>query len=175
MDLPCYLRATELAMMQPGGGKEKMITHNKDLKLHIFYCSNCMDGNEFNRLFHEETGDEYKIISLPCSGRADLLYLLKAFEIGADGLALITCAKNECHYLEGNLRAPKRVEEANSILEETGMGGNRVTVMQMNENGMEEIIEKVSAFREAIRGLSSCGAAGADAGHAVNASSPACG
>jgi len=177
MDLSCCLQAAESTMMQPGGGKEKMIMHDKDLKLHIFYCSNCMNGDEFNRLFHKETGDEYKIISLPCSGKADLLYLLKAFETGADGLALITCSKNECHYLEGNLRAPKRVEEANSILEETGMGGNRVTVLQMNENGMEEIIEKVSAFREEIRGLSSCSAAGADAGHAVNAvnaSSPAC-
>jgi F420-non-reducing hydrogenase iron-sulfur subunit len=152
-----------------------MITHNKVIKLHIFYCSNCMDRDEFSHLFHEEAGDAYKIISLPCSGKADLLYLLKAFETGADGLALITCAKNECHYLEGNLRAPKRVEEANSILKEAGMEGNRVTVLQMSENGMEEIVEKVSAFRAEIRALSSCGAAGSDAGHAVNASSPACG
>jgi coenzyme F420-reducing hydrogenase delta subunit len=48
--------------------------------------------------------------------------ILKAFETGADGLALVTCPKNECHYLEGNLRAPKRVEEANCLLEEAGMG-----------------------------------------------------
>jgi len=130
------------------------IQHHKNLKLHIFYCSNCFDGDELNSLFGEEAGDEHKMISLPCSGKADLLYFLKAFETGADGLALVTCPKNECHYLEGNLRAPKRAEQANALLEEAGMGGNRVTVLPMNGNGIEEIVTKLKIFREKIRGMS---------------------
>lgn len=130
------------------------ILHHKNLKIHIFYCSNCFEGDELNRLFREDEGDEHKIISLPCSGKADLLYFLKAFETGADGLALITCTKNECHYLEGNLRAPKRAEQANAILEEAGMSGERVTVLPVNGNGMEETIAKLKVFREKIRGMS---------------------
>ena len=113
-----------------------------------------MDGDELSRLLNEEAGCEYKIISLPCSGKADLLYLLKAFETGADGLALVTCCKNECHYLEGNLRAPKRVEQVNALLEEAGMGDNRVTVLPMNGKGIEEIVSKLKVFREKIRGMS---------------------
>jgi coenzyme F420-reducing hydrogenase delta subunit len=113
-----------------------------------------MDGDELSRLLNEEAGYEYKIISLPCSGKADLLYLLKAFETGADGLALVTCSKNECHYLEGNLRAPKRVEQANALLEEAGMGDNRVTVLPMNGKGIEEIVSKLKVFREKIRSMS---------------------
>jgi coenzyme F420-reducing hydrogenase delta subunit len=128
--------------------------HDKNLKIHIFYCSNCIDGDELNRLFGEEAGDEHKMISLPCSGKADLLYFLKAFETGADGLALVTCAKNECHYLEGNLRAPKRAEQATALLEEAGMGGDRLTVLPMNGNGIEEIVTKLKIFRENIRGMS---------------------
>jgi coenzyme F420-reducing hydrogenase delta subunit len=94
------------------------------------------------------------MISLPCSGKADLLYLLKAFETGADGLALVTCPKNECRYLEGNLRAPRRAEETNRLLEETGMGHDRVTVLSMNGGGIGEIAAKLSAFRKKIRSLS---------------------
>jgi len=127
---------------------------DKKLKLHIFYCSNCFDGDELTRLFGEEEGDEHKMISLPCSGKADLLYFLKAFETGADGLALVTCAINECHYLEGNLRAPKRGEQANALLEEAGMGDNRVAVLSMNGNGIEGIVTKLKIFREKIRGMS---------------------
>jgi len=123
------------------------------MKLSIFYCSNCSDGTEFDRMPREEEGVEYTIISLPCSGKADLLYLLKAFETGADGLALITCPNNECHYLEGNLRAPKRVEEANRLLEEAGMGNNRITVLSMNGKGIGEIVAKLTGFREKIRNL----------------------
>ena len=130
------------------------IKYNNTLKLHVLYCSNCMDGDELSRLLNEEAGYEYKIISLPCSGKADLLYLLKAFETGADGLALVTCSKNECHYLEGNLRAPKRVEQANALLEEAGMGDNRVTVLPMNGKGIEEIVSKLKVFREKIRSMS---------------------
>jgi F420-non-reducing hydrogenase iron-sulfur subunit len=127
--------------------------HNK-MKLHIYYCSNCLDGTEFDRMAREEEGVEYTIISLPCSGKADLLYLLKTFETGADGLALVTCPKNECHYLEGNLRAPKRAEEANRLLEEAGMGPSRITVLSMNGKGIEEeIVAKLAAFREKIRSL----------------------
>lgn len=130
------------------------IKYHNTLKLYVLYCSNCMDGDELSRLLNEEAGCEYKIISLPCSGKADLLYLLKAFETGADGLALVTCSKNECHYLEGNLRAPKRVEQANALLEEAGMGDNRVTVLPMNGKGIEEIVSKLKVFREKIRSMS---------------------
>ena len=129
------------------------VTAHKKKKLYIFYCSNCFDGTEFDRMSREQEGIEHTIISLPCSGKADLLYLLKAFETGADGLALVTCPKNECHYLEGNLRAPKRVEEANCLLEEAGLGNDRITVLQMNGKGIGEIVDKLSAFHEKIRSL----------------------
>jgi F420-non-reducing hydrogenase iron-sulfur subunit len=129
------------------------VTDNKIAKISIFYCSNCLEGVEVDRMAHDETGVEYTVISLPCSGKADLLYLLKAFETGADGLALVTCPKNECRHLEGNLRAPKRAEEANRLLEEAGMGPDRVTVLHMNGSGIGEIVAKLAAFREKIRGL----------------------
>jgi F420-non-reducing hydrogenase iron-sulfur subunit len=133
---------------------EKAIVKNrKKTKLSIFYCSNCFEGTELDRIAREEEGVEYTVISLPCSGKADLLYLLKAFETGADGLALVTCPKNECRHLEGNLRAPKRAEEANRLLEEAGMGPGRVTVLQMNGKGIGEIVDKLAAFREMILSL----------------------
>jgi F420-non-reducing hydrogenase iron-sulfur subunit len=133
---------------------EKAIVKNrKKTKLSVFYCSNCFEGTELDRIAHEEEGVEYTVISLPCSGKADLLYLLKAFETGADGLALVTCPKNECRHLEGNLRAPKRAEEANRLLEEAGMGPGRVTVLQMNGKGIGEIVDKLAAFREMILSL----------------------
>jgi len=125
----------------------------RPLKLYVFYCSNCLDINEFNTVFHEEEGIEYKNISLPCSGKADLLYFIKAFEKGADGLMLITCEKNQCHYLEGNLRSPKRAEEVNSLLEEIGMGKERIAVLSIDENGIGSVLSRMNDFREKIRNI----------------------
>lgn len=132
------------------------IKKNKPLKLYIFYCSNSLDIHEFNRAFHDEEAIEYKSISLPCSGKADLLYLVKAFETGADGLALITCGKNECHYLEGNLRSPKRAEGVNSLLEEIGMGKERIAVLTVNGEGIGHIVSLMTEFGNKIRNLTSC-------------------
>jgi F420-non-reducing hydrogenase iron-sulfur subunit len=128
---------------------------DKKLKLYIFYCSNKFNIDEFNTLFSEEKGDEHKIISLPCAGKADILYFLKAFETGADGLVLISCSKNECRYLEGNLRAPKRAQKVNRILEEIGMGNERIEVLYVNGDGMESIVSNITEFRDKIRNMAS--------------------
>jgi F420-non-reducing hydrogenase iron-sulfur subunit len=127
------------------------IKTNKQLKLYIFYCSNSLDINEFNRAIHEEDGIEYKIIGLPCSGKADLLYLIKAFETGADGLLLLTCEKNQCHYLEGNLRSPKRAEEVNLLLEELGMGKDRIAVLSLNKDGIGPVLARMNEFSDSIK------------------------
>jgi coenzyme F420-reducing hydrogenase delta subunit len=128
-------------------------TNHSKPKIHIFYCSNSLDAGALDRQLSGGDAD-YTVIGLPCSGKADLLYLLKAFEKGADGLALITCPKSECRYLEGNLRAPKRAEETSRLLEEAGMGPERIAVLSANGGGVEEIARKLAAFREKIRGLS---------------------
>ena len=115
---------------------------DKKPKIHLFYCENCVDQADFN-ILRAKTDNEYKMTSLPCSGKVDLLYLLKAFETGADCLVLVTCAKNECHYLEGNLRAPKRIEAVNAILEEAGMGKGRLALVPMDEKGIDDVIRKI--------------------------------
>ena len=65
-------------------------------------------------------GATVKTIGLPCSGKVDVPYLLKALETGADGVVIVACKKKECRHLEGSLRAHKRAEAVESLLEEIG-------------------------------------------------------
>jgi F420-non-reducing hydrogenase iron-sulfur subunit len=58
-----------------------------------------------------------RIIQVPCTGRVDLLYLLRALEDGADGVFLSGCLLDDCHYVNGNYKALKRVEKAKEMLE----------------------------------------------------------
>ena len=50
-----------------------------------------------------------KIMRIPCTGKVDALYLLKALEDGVDGVYVAGCEVGDCHFLVGNLRARKRV------------------------------------------------------------------
>ena len=95
-------------------------------------------------------GVEYKCIGLPCSGKANLQYLVKAFEKGADGLVLIACPRNECRYLQGNLRSPKRAEGLSELLDEIGMGGERVAVITSGKDDAGRVVSEVVAFRDTL-------------------------
>ena len=105
------------------------------------------------RCCSEMDNDELKIISLPCSGKIDVLYLIKAFETGADGVVVVTCRKGECRYLEGNLRAQKRAEAVDALLEEIGLSRGRMAVIQLKEGGTNQLIREIEDFRAKIREL----------------------
>jgi len=121
------------------------------MKLCIFYCSNCLDTNALRKCLEIKENDpadhQIKTVSLPCSGKVNLLYLLKAFEKGTDGVLLVTCKHGECKFLEGNLRAEKRAEAVDSMLEEIGLGKGRMIVVQKNEEGVEQITAAIEQLK----------------------------
>jgi len=73
-----------------------------------------------------------KVVRVPCTGKVDLLHILKAFESGVDGVYVAGCLEGECHFLTGNLRAKKRVLYARQLLEEVGIRGERVEMYNLS-------------------------------------------
>ena len=73
-----------------------------------------------------------KIISVPCSGKVDVIHLLRAIQMGADGVYVVGCLEGTCHYNEGNFRARERVEHVRTLLEEIGMEGDRVRMYNLS-------------------------------------------
>ncbi len=80
-------------------------------------------------------------------------YLMKAFETGAHGAAIVMCEQNECRHLEGNMRAQKRAQAVASLLTEVGLGQGRVSVMYKDAEGMDGILRKIDIFRVQIGSL----------------------
>ncbi len=116
------------------------------MKLYLFACATSIDTDELLRELRSENGDIIKAISLPCSGKIDVLYLAKAFETGADAAAVITCPEGDCRYLEGNLRAARRAEAVDGLLDEIGIGKGRIAVMRMTDEGMERLAGDIRSF-----------------------------
>ncbi|MBN1375368.1 MAG: hydrogenase iron-sulfur subunit [Dehalococcoidia bacterium] len=122
---------------------------NHNLKIDIFCCTSSCDPQELERSC-VKSGAEVKVIPLPCSGKVDILYLTKAFETGADGVAVLTCKEGDCHYLEGNLRAGKRVGAVDMLLEEIGLGKGRMAVIRMGDGGISQVMHEIEDFRQKI-------------------------
>ncbi len=94
-----------------------------------------------------------KIVKLPCTGKIDVLYLLKAFQSGADGVYVAGCMEGDCHYLTGNLRARKRVEYAQKILDEVGIGGERLAMYNMSAAQATRFVEVAQEMNTRIKEL----------------------
>lgn len=94
-----------------------------------------------------------RIIRIPCTGKVDVLFLLKAFEEGADGVYVAGCLEGDCHFLKGNLRAKKRVALAKGILEEVGIGAERLEMYNMSAAMGPRFAEVAREMTEKIRKL----------------------
>jgi F420-non-reducing hydrogenase iron-sulfur subunit len=127
---------------------------NKQLiKIYIFYCSNGIEPEQMAAEVSKLDAVEVKTIGLPCSGKIDIPYLVKAFETGAEGAIIVTCKQNECKHLEGNLRANKRAEAVESLLEEIGMTKGRMSVIMLKDGGVEQAIGEIRSFIDRIKKL----------------------
>ena len=88
-----------------------------------------------------------RILRLPCTGKVEINHLLAAFEHGADGVMVAGCLEGGCHFLEGNLRARRRVERAKQILAEIGLEPERLEMFNLSsaEGGrFAEIVGEMS-------------------------------
>jgi coenzyme F420-reducing hydrogenase delta subunit len=77
---------------------------------------------------------EIKIIMMPCTGRVDIIHLLKAFEGGADVVFVAGCLEGECHYLAGNLRAKKRVMKVKKDFAQMGLEPERLEMFNLSSS-----------------------------------------
>ena len=73
-----------------------------------------------------------RMIKLPCTGKLEVIHLLRAIEAGADGVYAAGCLEGECHYLKGNLWARKRMNHVKDLLTEVGIEPERVEMYNMS-------------------------------------------
>ena len=93
------------------------------------------------------------IIRVPCTGKVDILHILRAFEKGADGVYAVGCMEGDCHYNTGNLRARKRVEQAAKILDTVGVGGKRVQMRNLSSGEGPLFVKFAKEIVEQIKDL----------------------
>ena len=78
------------------------------------------------RTLNGSSAPKIRKVALPCSGKLEVSFLLKALENGADAVAIFGCPEGECHYLVGSTRAKNRVRYARRILGDIGLEEERV-------------------------------------------------
>jgi coenzyme F420-reducing hydrogenase delta subunit len=88
---------------------------------------------------------------VPCSGRVDFRHLLEAFRRGADGVIVTGCMKEQCHYIDGNLKAERRIEAAKKALTALGFDGDRLEMFFCSAGMPREFAARMTDFTERIK------------------------
>ena len=94
-----------------------------------------------------------KLVRLPCTGKMDPLYILKAFEDGADGVYVVGCPVGNCHHVRGNERAYNRIQRTKKMLDDVGLGGERLDMFFVSGGMGVTFADSAKQMTERIRAL----------------------
>jgi F420-non-reducing hydrogenase iron-sulfur subunit len=119
-----------------------------------FYCIYCgyMAADRAGAM-HIQYPANVKFVRLPCTGKSDVRYFLEAFEQGADGVYVIACPIGNCHHVRGNERGHARLKRAKAILDEIGLGGERLDIFFMSGSQGNAFAMAAQTMTERVREL----------------------
>lgn len=92
-------------------------------------------------------------IRVMCSGRVDPQFVLLAFSKGADGVFIGGCHPGDCHYVAGNYKTFKRVILLKKLLNQIGIGEERLRLEWINATEGKKFAESISDFIEKLKRL----------------------
>ena len=113
-----------------------------------FLCNWCSyAGADLAGVSRLQYPSNVRVIRVPCSGRINPLYIVKALQCGIDGVLVSGCHPGDCHYISGNLVARRKFAFLKSYLGYIGIEPERVQfswVSASEGSRFAELIEKVS-------------------------------
>jgi coenzyme F420-reducing hydrogenase delta subunit len=96
-------------------------------RITVFHCTNAVP--DLDTL--DADGFQVRSIKIPCSSIIREVFLLRAFESGADAVLVLACPEGRCRNINGNVRAAKRVARMKGMVDEIGLDGRRLNIFNV--------------------------------------------
>ena len=94
-----------------------------------------------------------RVLKFPCTGRIDPVFILKAFQQGADGVLVSGCHPGDCHYIAGNFHARRRFAVFRKLLEFVGVNLDRLQFSWVSAAEGGKWVEVVTDLTEKVRAM----------------------
>lgn len=123
-------------------------------KIVAFVCNWCTyAGADLAGISRIQYPPTVRIIRLPCSGRVNPFYIVKALQEGADGVLVSGCHPGECHYITGNLSARRKFAMLKSFLSYIGIEADRTIFTWVSASEGEKFANVIKGVTEKVRAL----------------------
>lgn len=130
------------------------VLEGKERRIIGFLCNWCSYGGADTAgvgRFTQPT--DLRIVRVPCTGRINPLFVIKALLGGADGVLVSGCHPRDCHYAEGNFYARRRLEMCKQLLPAVGIDPRRFEYTWVSASEGQRWQQVVTGFTEQIHGL----------------------
>jgi F420-non-reducing hydrogenase iron-sulfur subunit len=94
-----------------------------------------------------------RVIRVPCSSRMNPLFIMRAFQRGADGVLVAGCHPGDCHYTSGNYHVRRRLSAFKRLLEFSGLEPQRFQVRWISSSEGDKFAAVMSSMTAEIKAL----------------------
>ena len=141
---------SEHAKTEPDAGEEILY----EPKVVAFCCNWCSyAGADLAGTTRIQYPTNVRIVRVMCSGRVDPAFVLRAFELGADGVIIAGCHPADCHYINGNDKAAMRGDFLSSFLEDAGIEPQRFRIEWIAGSEGQKFARVVKEMVSELQGL----------------------
>ena len=117
----------------------------------LFQCQYCLASSADQEWVEHDLPRNVKLVKVPCSGRISPLFIMNAFQKGADGVMISGCMPEKCHFITSNLGARRQLDEFREFLIYLGLESERFKFLWMNINERGLIQKEVADFSAALK------------------------
>ena len=123
-------------------------------KIVAFLCNWCSyAGADLAGVSRLQYPPNVRIIRVPCSGRVNPLFIMRALRQGADGVLISGCHPGDCHYLSGNDYARRKFTLLHSLLDHMGIEKGRVQFSWVSASESIKFAQVITEVTESVRAL----------------------
>jgi coenzyme F420-reducing hydrogenase delta subunit len=121
-------------------------------KIVAFVCNWCTyTGADLAGTSRLKQQSNARLIRVPCTGRIDPVFIIKAFEKGADGVLVSGCHPNDCHYNTGNFHARRRWIFFRQLLDFVGIDSSRLYFSWVSASEGKKWVDIVDGVINSVR------------------------
>ncbi|MGA2526817.1 MAG: hydrogenase iron-sulfur subunit [Smithellaceae bacterium] len=133
---------------------ENLASKDWEPKIVAIVCNWCTyAGADLAGISRIQYPPNVRIIRVPCTGRINPFYIVKALQTGADGVLVSGCHPGECHYISGNLVARRKFAALKSFLSYIGMEGDRTMFTWVSASEGDRFAQVIRGVTAKVKAL----------------------
>ncbi len=117
-----------------------------------FACNWCSyAGADLAGISRQQYPPSVRVVRVMCSGMVHPNLVVDALTKGADGVIVCGCHLGDCHYLEGNVRAERRAEAIQLMLQDFGIEEERFRLEWISASEGPKFAQVMREFTEQVK------------------------